>query len=263
MKVLHYPLFLCFSLLLLACEEDSERMDCQGDFTIRADEINPASCEAANGSIKIEPSNADGNVSYRLDKGTSQNDNTFTNLAPGTYLLEAEDAAGCTASISVTIDHTEEDLITEVITTSSACGESVGSITVNTSGGSAPYTYSLEGENFQSDNTFAELQAGTYTLNVQDANGCTTEASAHIESGISFSARIGDIISTNCAVSGCHVAGTGRVNFSVKENIIDNASGVRSRTGGRSMPPANSGRSLTDEQIQAIACWVNDGAPDN
>lgn len=71
------------------------------------------------------------------------------------------------------------------------------------------------------------------------------------------------IISTNCAVQGCHVSGTGRVDFTVKENIIQNASTIRSFTQNGIMPPPSTGNTLTAQQKQNIFCWVENGAMDN
>jgi gliding motility-associated-like protein len=44
-----------------------------------------------------------------------------------------------------------------------------GSIIANTSGGIAPYTYSINGGAFQSSNTFTNLTAGTKTITIKDA----------------------------------------------------------------------------------------------
>ncbi len=71
------------------------------------------------------------------------------------------------------------------------------------------------------------------------------------------------IINQNCAISGCHVAGTGRINLSVKDNIIQNATQIRDFTQSGFMPEAGSGLTLNDEQKLAIFCWVESGAEDN
>ncbi|MBD8487134.1 2-polyprenyl-6-methoxyphenol hydroxylase [Echinicola sp. CAU 1574] len=78
-----------------------------------------------------------------------------------------------------------------------------------------------------------------------------------------LSGEVSTIIQNNCAVSGCHVAGTGRVNFTIKQNIIDNATQIRTYTQSGFMPPSDSGRSLTTSQKDDIFCWVSAGAQDN
>jgi len=81
------------------------------------------------------------------------------------------------------------------------------------------------------------------------------------DSTASLSADIQPIIQTNC--TGCHTAGTGRVDFTVKDNIIQYASAIRTNTQSGTMPPPASGRTLTDDQKELIFCWVENGAKDN
>lgn len=50
-------------------------------------------------------------------------------------------------------------------------GQSNGSISIASSGGQSPFTYSLNGAPFQSVSTFSFLPAGNYTVVIEDANG--------------------------------------------------------------------------------------------
>ena len=45
-------------------------------------------------------------------------------------------------------------------------------MTASASGGTSPYTYSLNNGAYQSSNIFAGLFAGTYNVNVKDSKGC-------------------------------------------------------------------------------------------
>ena len=81
--------------------------------------------------------------------------------------------------------------------------------------------------------------------------------------GTSFSQTISPIIESKCAISGCHVSGQQRPTLETYEQISSNASRIKARTSNGTMPPATSGKSLSADEIEAIACWVDAGAPDN
>ena len=81
--------------------------------------------------------------------------------------------------------------------------------------------------------------------------------------GTSFSETIDPIINSNCAVSGCHVNGQQLPTLETYEQISVNSAKIKSRTSNGTMPPPSSGLSLTSDQIEAIACWIDSGAQDN
>jgi mono/diheme cytochrome c family protein len=144
-----------------------------------------------------------------------------------------------------------------------SCGGKDGGMQATGTGGKQPYQYSIDGNTFQANNAFASLAAGNYTLTIKDGNNCTSTAAISIgvnPGSISYESTVKSIIATNCAISGCHVAGTGRANFSEFSTIQARAAQIKTRTRDKSMPL---GRTLTDEQIQQIACWVDAGAPNN
>lgn len=63
----------------------------------------------------------------------------------------------------------------EIITTSTCKHKSEGSIKVfenKVKGGEAPYTYSIDGENFDAKTTFKNLSKGDFTIKIKDKNGC-------------------------------------------------------------------------------------------
>lgn len=243
--------------------DDSDEPACSDQFSLAIANQSSALCESG-GSVEVATQGQNGSVMYRLDSGPFQNSNTFENLEPGSYQITAQDEANCETTLSLTVDEAASDLtISSTSTSPSSCSESTGTLTIEAQGGSPGYQYRINAEPFQSSAEFSSLTPGEYTVVVQDANGCSTETTAQVASDVTFSNTIQDIISTNCAVTGCHVAGTNLPNFSEKSNVISNAARIRSRTTARTMPPARSNRSLTDEQIAQIACWVEDGAPDN
>ena len=57
------------------------------------------------------------------------------------------------------------------VTTNASCNQTNGSINAIASDGTPPYSYSIDGVNFQSNNLFNNLGSGLYYLWVKDANG--------------------------------------------------------------------------------------------
>ena len=78
-----------------------------------------------------------------------------------------EDCASLTASIAEKADVT-------------CSGAANGSLTVSATGGSAPYSYSIDGATFQEASTFTVLDSGSYVLTVKDANACTATVEVKI-----------------------------------------------------------------------------------
>ncbi|MBK9353828.1 MAG: SprB repeat-containing protein [Bacteroidetes bacterium] len=95
----------------------------------------------------------------------------------GTYTVTITDANGCTTTASATVNNTNGPSAT-ASATNATCGNSNGSITVTVTGGTAPYTYNWGGGITTQNRT--NIAAGTYTVTITDANGCTTTASATV-----------------------------------------------------------------------------------
>lgn len=103
---------------------------------------------------------------------------TVPNVAIGTYTCNITDANGCT--ISPTISVTQPTSITLTSTVTSAnCNQANGSATVIASGG-APGAYTYTWSNGANTASQGSLLAGTYTIQVQDANNCIEVVSATI-----------------------------------------------------------------------------------
>lgn len=65
-------------------------------------------------------------------------------------------------------------LVINPSTTNPTCNQNNGVINISTSGGSAPYQYSIDGgTTFQASGTFSGLAPGTYNVVIEDASGCS------------------------------------------------------------------------------------------
>jgi gliding motility-associated-like protein len=130
-----------------------------------------ATCGNTTGTITASGTGSNAPLQYSIDGTTYHNSSFFTGLAPGTYTLSVKDSAGCTNAILVTINSGPASTLT-ASSIPATCGNSNGSITAFGSGGTAPLRYSINGNTFQSGNTFTGLTPGTYTVTMQDSNGC-------------------------------------------------------------------------------------------
>ena len=102
---------------------------------------------------------------------------TANGLAPGTYTVTVTDANLCTATQLFTITQPTALVATASAQTNLVCnGASNGSATVNVTGGTGAYTYSWAPSGGTAA-TATGLTAGTYTVTVTDANGCTATQS--------------------------------------------------------------------------------------
>ena len=144
----------------------------------------------------------------------------------------------------------------------SVAGNSSGEITVSSTGGNSPYMYSVDGTNFQSSGTFSNLAADDYTVVVKDANDCTDTEMATVDEvpEVFYANQIRPIIDTNCQVSNCHGSNSNIPTYATYADVKAKADRIKFRTGAGTMPPNGP---LASSDVQLIADWVDQGAPNN
>ncbi len=138
-----------------------------------------------------------GTLPYSYLWTTGATSATITNLIAGTYCVTVTDALACTATVCVTI--TEPTLLTANITASTnvSCYQgSDGQATVTGGGGTLPYSYSWSSGGNAATET--GLAAGTYTVTITDALGCTAAASVIITEPTLLTAVIGTSTNVSC-----------------------------------------------------------------
>jgi len=249
-------------LLISSCiyEQEDPGINCDASsLALTIDQNTGASgCETADGSFIVS---ASGGIEPYLFETSfeSNNDGIFEGLLAGIYDVTVADSVGCTQEVSVTIANLTGVNLDEILSTDAGCGTADGSIEIFVTGGVEPYAFSLNSGVPQEDNLFEGLGLGSYDVLITDASGCEITQQVEIETAISYEATIKPIIETNCAISGCH---NGSVSPDLRTfgSIQASASRIKARTSDRSMPR---GRTLTQTQIDQIACWVDAGAVDN
>jgi len=110
-------------------------------------------------------------VTYRWSNNATTAD--LADLCAGTFTVTVTDGTGNTATNSVVLSAPPAIVVDVTSTLPSDFGTSDGAIFVVVNGGRPPYQYAWTGP--QTGNTAAlnNIPAGTYTLVVTDASGCT------------------------------------------------------------------------------------------
>jgi hypothetical protein len=229
---------------------------------------NPSSCSSNDGSIAVTASGGLAPYQFKLNSGALGSESTFSNLSSGTFTVVVKDKNGCERELSgiILTSPSAPSAGTPVLVSQTSCSTPNGSITLNVTGGTAPYQYKLGDGAFGASNTFSELKAGNYTVTIKDASNCTSTVNSTIASqtGVSFANDIAPILQANCIKSGCHNGDNGADrNWSVFANVKSNAQNIKTKTGNKSMPADIAPTGLPQAQIDLIACWVDSGALNN
>src|SRR5690606_17454846 len=243
--------------------DDPEPIDCNTvNINVTTEKTDPSGCADADGTVTASATGGTTPYQYSINGGSFGDNNNFTGLTAGTYTVTVRDANGCTGSGSVTITAPGSTLNFTVDANEAGCKTNDGIITITATGGSGTYEYRLGTEAFGATNEFAGLAPGTYALTVRDSEGCVSNQSVTLTSGITYQSDIKDILDTNCAVSGCHVPG-GEAPMSLQTFAVANsrANDIKSAVLANIMP--KNGPPRSQELKDKIACWADDGAPED
>lgn len=122
--------------------------------------------------------------SYNWNGLALNNQFQATDVPAGVYDLVITDDNGCTIdTIGYEVGEPTPVNTGVISTTSTLCfGDQNGSIQVTGAVGVGNLSYSIDGINFQAGNTFTSLNSGTYTVHIQDANGCVNTISTIVDS---------------------------------------------------------------------------------
>ena len=138
---------------------------------------NISDCQEEDGSILIEATGI--NLEYSIDGGANWSDTPlFLNLSAGNYqaIARSIDSPDCFASEEIMIIAPNSPVINSLTpSNSSTCFPFSGSILIETE--SEDNLYSLDGNNWQEENIFENLEADNYTIFVQSQSNpnCITE----------------------------------------------------------------------------------------
>jgi hypothetical protein len=238
------------------CANSDLRLELQSQTVVTA-------CNARDGTIRVTATG--GNPPYTFGLGSiSQTQGQFTSLVAGVYLLFVTDKNLCSDTLQVAINNLESDLSAGItVQPDTDCFLNNGIISMTGENGTPPFQYRIDRGEFSQIGLFDELNPGVYQLEVMDLNGCVFSVSVTVpqaNTGISWRQDIKPIIDTRCAKAGCHLEGSGRTVIITYQDVVENRLAIKGRVVSRSMP---FDEPLPDQQINMIACWIDDGALDN
>ena len=252
--------------LLTTCSETSYTppVDCLSvDLSLTLDSTKIASgCDIPDGKIYMSVSGGLEPYKFSLDGSVFQNSGSFLTVKTGVYVITVVDGNGCSVSLNNINIASESFSVVTTVEADSLCigGDGVASIEVT--GDNGPFMFKLEGGEFSESNLFTGLDAGNHHIIVKDNTNCSVDLTVTIPhgfTGVSWSQEILPIMKTACALSGCH-NGISRPDLRIYDKAKFYAKYIKQYTQSKYMPFDGS---LTQTQIDKIACWVDDGALKN
>lgn len=129
----------------------------------------PACYAGDNGAVDITVAGGTLPYTYVWSNGSTFED--ILNLKQGSYTVTITDANGCIGNITAQVNEPDSMHITTSAIGSKCVNAANGKVTVNVTGGTSPYIYTLNGI-VQAANEFSGLLPGTYTVLVRDYKGC-------------------------------------------------------------------------------------------
>ncbi|HMV09823.1 MAG TPA: SprB repeat-containing protein [Cyclobacteriaceae bacterium] len=230
-------------------------------------DVDPTSCTSNDGSITVAATGGKEPYTFAVGTGSFGSSASFTGLGAGTFSITVKDANNCTKDIDVSLTAPGVPTVTIEKTEDTNCtSPGNGTITVDASGGTGPYTYKLDGGAFVSNPLFENVRSGSHTVVVKDNEACTITISTTVDKGVTGIDYVNDILpilESKCNFPGCHPDNGDWFTYSVAKT---NAANIKSQTGSGKMPKGGSSApngALSASQIAKIACWVDDGAPEN
>lgn len=260
-------LFIALVLSNCSSNDEPEIINCTAtDLAITlVSKTDPTDCSTANGSISVTATGGTLPYQFKLDAGTYGTAAIFNNLSGGSFIITVKDKNGCEKELPVTLTLPSGLSATETAQTSnSSClAPYNGSVTVSASGGSGTYQYAIDGGVFGASNSFSTLKDGIHTVTVKDvSDNCTFALSVNIgrlPTGVTYNGvgQIKELFQAKCSGGSCHPANGDWFTYTT---AFANRDKIKSDTQKGRMPKIGS---LTADEKALIACWVDDGAPEN
>ncbi|AUC85513.1 hypothetical protein CW731_09515 [Polaribacter sp. ALD11] len=121
--------------------------------------------DGATISSRIVNSEYQNEITYTINGLNPQSHGVYKHLAPGTYEIKATHVKGCFVTSEIIVEDIGTlELVIDTATKNTLIADSYG--------GTPPYTFSLNGGEFDTNNVFLIHVTEEYTITVKDARGC-------------------------------------------------------------------------------------------
>ncbi len=159
-----------------------------------------------SGASTVLNATGGGTYSWTPSTGLSSSTSASPTATPSTttmYVVLVTNPAGCIDKDTVVVTVSNALVLSTPSVTPETCSDNDGQITTGSvTGGTGPFTYSLNGGANQPSATFTGLNQGFYTVLVRDANGCSTTQTA----------TVGQISNVNASFTATPPSGTKPLN---------------------------------------------------
>jgi gliding motility-associated-like protein len=180
---------------------------------------------ASTGRIEVYAGGGTGALQFSVNNGgTFQTNPVFNGLAAGAYTVVVQDGSGCVYPYlgnPVNISQPPVLTATTTIVDASCATTNNGTVTVNATGGTPPYSYSLNNGPYFPNPTFTGLPAGNYNALVADNFGCQFNIAAVVGNAYTLNSTILSQTDVSCSggadgtVTVTQTGGVGPFQFSI------------------------------------------------
>lgn len=153
----------------------------------------------SDGQASVSASGGTGGLTYAWSNAATSS--SITGLTAGTYTVTVTDANGCTNTASGAVTEPTALVLNSSVNTNISCnGQTDGSLCASASGGTPAYSYLWS--NAAVGACITGLAAGTYSVTVVDANGCTATSSNSLSEPTAISVSITVDSNESCGAGG-------------------------------------------------------------
>ncbi len=174
------------------------------DLSLVTQVVSPAGCQCT-GVATVTAQCGQAPFSYLWSTGDTTS--TASALCPGNYSVKVTDANNLSQTVNITITKPPGGITAASATmVPENCSRKNGQINIQSvQGGTAPYTYAIDGTSYNPAPQFTGIQSGTHILSVKDANGCIYQDS------LAVSKIAGPSVVTNTVQPSSCIAGDGQI----------------------------------------------------